>query len=323
MTNLPPQTSRIQRVLITGGAGFIGAHTVNLLLSKDKEVVVLDNLFSGKLNRLDLTNPNLEFIEGDILEYPLVEELLLNCDAVLHLAAIASVQLSIENPLYTAQVNTQGFLHILQAVHQANRPIRLVFASSAAVYGSSQALPLQEDIASLPLSLSPYALQKVQCEQYADLFSRLHQLPSLGLRYFNVYGPGQDPHSPYAGVISKFIAAYQNNETLTIFGDGNQSRDFIHVNDIAYANLLALENQYSGVLNIATGKPQTLVQLIKSIEIAGGEKPATIQFEPARAGDIVASYGATQLAETQLGFHYSTPLTEGIKDLLNSPSLSS
>lgn len=304
-----------QRILVTGGAGFIGSHTVSLLLSKDKEVVVLDNLFSGKISNLDLSNPNLEFLEGDVLEFPLVEELLINCDAVLHLAAIASVQLSIENPLYTSQVNTQGFLHILQAIYQAQRPIRLVYASSAAVYGSSQALPLREDASPLAAPLSPYALQKVQNEQYASLFNHLHQIQSLGLRYFNVYGKGQDPLSPYAGVISKFIDAYQKNEKLTVYGDGNQSRDFIHVEDVARANLLALEHQYNGVLNIATGQPQTVLALIKSIETIG-QKSADIQFEPVRKGEINASYAAVQQAADQLGFHYQISLSEGIKRLM-------
>lgn len=300
-----------QRILVTGGAGFIGSHTVRLLLSQGKQVIVLDNLFSGKMENLDLGNPDLEFLEGDILEYPLIEDLMVNCDAVLHLAAIASVPFSIENPIYSMQINTQGFLHILQAIHKMKRPIRLVHASSASVYGAASELPCADGIPLTAPLLSPYALQKWQAEQYGDLYHRLHGVKSLALRYFNVYGQGQDPHSPYSGVISRFLEAYKKDDELTIFGDGLQSRDFIHVSDVARANALALEKEYTGALNIATGEPQTLMQLIEYIEKNGG-KPARLRSEPARTGDIRESYAATSLAREHLGFEYSIALKQGI-----------
>jgi UDP-glucose 4-epimerase len=302
----------VDRILVTGGAGFIGSHTVDLLLQQNKQVIVLDNLFSGKLANLDLQHPNLEFIEGDILEYPLVQELLSTCDAVLHLAAIVSVPLSIEDPIYSLQVNTQGFLHVLQAIHQANRPIRLVYASSAAVYGNTEQLPCRDDV---PLSsplLSPYALQKKSNEDYAALYASLHGISCLGLRYFNAYGDRQDPSSPYSGVISKFLANYKENKPLTIFGDGKQSRDFIYISDIALANMLALHSTSTGVLNIATGKSQTLLDMIHYLEQAGGH-PATTQLEPARAGDIKASYAAVASAALHLGFKASVSLEEGMR----------
>ncbi len=300
------------KILVTGGAGFIGSHTIELLLQQGHEVCVLDNLFSGKIENLPLTHPNLEFFEGDILEYPLLEDLLGDCSAVLHLAAIASVPFTIDNPIYSSQVNTQGLLHVLEAIRKTKRAIRLVYASSAAVYGDSNELPCRDDLPLTALPLSPYALQKREAEEYADLYRRLHGIKSIGLRYFNVYGEGQDPNSPYSGVISRFLQAYQEGCELTLFGDGLQSRDFISVKDVARANVLALQQALHGVFNIATGQAQTLLQLVQYIEAAGGKK-ALLRFAEARAGDIRASYGAVEKAVDELGFSYSLDLREGIK----------
>ena len=307
------------KILVTGGAGFIGSHSVNFLLAQEKQVVVLDNLSSGKMSNLNLNHPNLEFIEGDILEYPLLEDLISNCDAVLHLAAIPSVPQSIENPIYTFQVNVQGFLHVLQAIHRAQRSIRLVYASSAAVYGNTKQLPCRDDCSLIDKPISPYALHKINNEEYAALYKKLHQVGSLGLRYFNVYGPNQDPHSPYSGVISYFMEAYKNDKLLTIFGDGLQSRDFIYVADVVTANWLALQSDYIGVLNIATGKPQTLLDMIKHLETAG-QRVAKSQFEPVRPGDIKESFAAVELAKKYLNFNASTSAQEGIKQLLETAS---
>lgn len=304
-----------QRILVTGGAGFIGSHTVDYLLSQNYQVLVLDNLSSGKTENLNLKHPNLEFYEGDVLEFPLLVDLLKSCDAVLHLAAIASVPESIENPIYTMQVNTQGFLHVLQAVRVSGKSVRVVYASSAAVYGDTERLPCREPESETPLS--PYALQKINCEQYASLYARLFNIQSLGLRYFNVYGKRQDPSSPYSGVISRFMDLYRKDEELVVFGDGLQSRDFIHVSDIARANWLALAGQTHGVLNIATGKPETLRSLIDYIEAAGGW-PAERGVAPARAGDIRASYADIRLAKETLGFTASVPLKEGIAEMMKA-----
>jgi nucleoside-diphosphate-sugar epimerase len=305
-----------ERILVTGGAGFIGSHTVDLLLRHGKQVVVLDNLSSGKMENLDIKHPNLEFVEGDVLEYPLVVDLLAGCDAVLHLAAIASVQYSIENPIYSFQVNTQGFLHVLEAVRKAKRPIRLVYASSAAVYGEANKLPCQDDQPLSGLPLSPYALQKIDDEYYADLYARLHSISSLGLRYFNVYGSRQDPASPYSGVISRFLDGYKKGIELIIYGDGQQSRDFIYVSDVAMANCLALQSECRGALNIATGHPETLLNLVKYIE-AAGHHPIKYDFVESRPGDIKSSYAATKSAEQQLGFKYTISLREGVKLLMS------
>src|SRR3990167_9938377 len=184
-----------QRVLVTGGAGFIGSHSVDYLLAQGCQVMVLDNLSSGKVENLNRQHPGLEFMEGDVLEFPLLVDLLKNCDAVLHLAAIASVPESIANPIYSMQVNMQGFLHVLQSAYECRKKIRIVYASSAAVYGDTAELPCRESRAT-GTPLSPYALQKINCEQYAALFAAMHDINSLGLRYFNVYGERQDPGSP-------------------------------------------------------------------------------------------------------------------------------
>lgn len=304
----------LNRVLVTGGAGFIGSHTIDLLLESDTQVVVLDNLTSGKLENLNLSHPNIEFIEGDVLDLYLLDEIIASCDAVLHLAAIASVPYSLENPVYSFQVNTQGFLHVLTAIHKAKRSIRLVYASSAAVYGNTSELPSRDDVPLTDVALSPYAMQKIHCEDYANLYARLFGVKSLGLRYFNVYGPRQDAASPYSGVISRFLAAYQNNESLTLFGDGTQTRDFIHVADVAKANVLALNHTYAGVLNIATGVGESLLQLIQYLE-AIGEREAHKVFQPAREGDINASYAAVSKAKECLRFQTTLDLAHGLKTL--------
>lgn len=302
-----------ERILVTGGAGFIGSHSADYLLQQGCQVVVLDNLSSGKLTHLDLTHPNLEFIEGDVLEYPLLVDILKGCDAVLHLAAIASVPVSIENPIYTMQVNMQGFLHVLQAAHENHQAMRIVYASSAAVYGNTANLPCHEDQSETPLS--PYALQKMNCEQYAALFAALHGIESLGLRYFNVYGERQEPSSPYSGVISRFQDLYERDEELVIFGDGLQTRDFIHVSDVAQANWLALKSQQAGVVNIATGVPETLLALIDYIE-AAGRRPVRRGLEAPRAGDIRESYAAVERAAEMLGFKAQVPLKQGIAQMV-------
>jgi UDP-glucose 4-epimerase len=304
-----------RRILVTGGAGFIGSHTVEALLQQQLDVVVLDNLISGRQENLPLNHPHLTWAQGDILDYPLLQQVMTGCDAVLHLAAIVSVPKSIEDPIAALRVNTQGFLHVLQAIKTLNTSIRLVYASSSAVYGEAHTLPCRDDLPLTHTPLSPYALNKLHDEHYADLYARLYGIKSVGLRYFNVYGERQDPTSPYSGVISRFLDAYQRDVECTIFGDGQQSRDFIAVADVVRANLLALSHDQTGAFNIATGKPETLVQLLHYIEAAGG-KPARYCFAPARVGDIKMSYAAITEAERCLSFHARIGLAGGIRLLM-------
>ena len=307
----------INKVLITGGAGFIGSHTVDFLLSKNISVTVLDNLSTGKLSNLNLKSPLLRFVEGDVLDYDLLKKEIAQSDAVLYLAALPSVPKSIEDPIQSHQFNTVGFLHALQAIREAERTIRFVYGSSASIYGDSKSLPCSDEDYSPHQTLSPYALQKIQNEQYADLYARLFGIHSLTLRYFNVYGSRQDPKSVYAGVISRFIDCYKNGEIIKIFGDGNQSRDFIHVNDVARANYLALQNSYQGVLNIATGKAETLSNVISYLEEIGGKK-AQLEFESARLGDIRASYAKTAKTKQHLDFRHEISLREGIELMMGA-----
>jgi UDP-glucose 4-epimerase len=303
-----------QRVLVTGGAGFIGSHTVDLLLEHDKTVTVYDNFSGGKLTNLNVFHPELTVVQGDILDYQALAKEINKCDAVLHLAALPSVPKSIEAPLESLKVNTLGFVHVLQAIRDAKRDIRLVYASSAAVYGDATILPCNDELSLTENFLSPYALEKAGNEQYARLFSHLSEIKSLGLRYFNVYGARQDPGSSYSGVISKFIANYAEQQPVVIFGDGKQIRDFIHVSDIARANLLALESEYCGVLNIATGVPETLLDLVRYIEMAG-KHPVEIQFAEERSGDIRESYACVNKAREHLKFESLTSLQQGIERL--------
>jgi len=305
----------MQRILVTGGAGFIGSHTVDLLLANHFQVIVLDNLVSGRLDYLYEAHPYLTFVEGDILHVELVSNIIQGCDAVLHLAALPSVPKSIEDPIGSLKVNLEGFLNVLQAIRLVNTACRLVYASSAAVYGESATLPCNDEEPLPEMALSPYALEKATNERYAYLFERLFGMKALGLRYFNVYGTRQNPGSPYSGVISKFIENYQQDKPITIFGDGKQSRDFVHVSDVARANLLALQSDYTGVLNIATGKPETLLDLVSYIEKTG-KQAADVQFAPKRAGDIAMSYAKTNKTQQHLHFQSETSLAQGIHSLL-------
>lgn len=305
----------MNRILVTGGAGFIGSHTVDLLLSQQLEVVVIDNLSTGKLTNLNLFNPRLRFVQGDVRDDALIKKELSRCDAVLHLAALSSVPQSIENPLESSRINTEGFICLLQAIRQNHKPVRFVYASSAAIYGDRTLQPCDEECALPDLLLSPYALEKATNERYGMMFHYLFDIQNLGLRYFNVYGDRQDPGSPYSGVISKFIVQYKNNAPITIFGNGKQSRDFIHVKDVAHANWLALQSNINGVINIATGIPETLLNMIVYLEKAGGKK-AEVLFQNQRKGDIFESYASVVKATKQLNFQYSVSLENGIAELL-------
>jgi len=302
----------MKTILITGGAGFIGSHTVRACLLKGWQVIVLDNLSNGNINRLP-EHSNLKFVEGDILNFTLLKNLIEEVDVILHLAAIASVPQSIAEPLATLQVNTRGFLNILEAVRQTNLQIRIVYASSAAVYGDAPQLPCVEH--SINDVCSPYALEKSTNERYAKLYRELFQINALGLRYFNVYGEFQDPHSPYSGVISKFIHQFQKQAAITIYGDGKQARDFIAVEDVANANVLALQSDYQGILNVATGIPETLLNLVEYLNAIDGRQ-SKINFEEKRTGDIQLSYADTTLCKTHLNFSAKIRLQDGIKLLI-------
>ncbi len=299
--------------LVTGGAGFIGSHSVEALLADGAQVRVLDNFTSGKRANL-AAHANLQIVDGDIRDAEAVDHAMVGITHVLHLAAQVSVPASVADPVGSSQHNLRGFLNVLDAARRAGVK-RFVYASSAAVYGAPERLPLDESSPVAPLS--PYGLEKSINDQYAALYRQLYQLSSLGLRYFNVYGPRQDPASPYAGVISRFSSAMTRGDTLRVFGDGEQTRDFIFVKDVAQLNKRALMSDADGVCNIATGHSVTLLELIDTLAQCAGCTPQ-IRHEPPAPGDIRHSGATPRKMFEQLNPPPMTKLADGLKQLLEA-----
>ncbi len=302
-----------QLTLVTGGAGFIGSHSVEQLLEQGCNVRVLDNLSTGRRDNLPLDDPRLEIVEGDIGDPGAVAAAMRGVSHCLHLAAQVSVHESVRDPANSARQNILGCVNVMQAAHQAKIK-KLVFASSAAVYGNPKSLPLAEDAVLEPLA--PYGLEKLVDEQYAALFRNLHGLPSLGLRYFNVYGPRQDPSSPYAGVISKFMDCLLTNTTPTIHGDGRQTRDFIYVKDVARANVAALQGPRQGLCNVATGHQVDLLELLQVLcDVTGRDMSA--RHTAGRDDDIRDSLGDSRRLRAWLGIESEWTLAEGLQALVD------
>lgn len=301
-------------VLVTGGAGFIGSHTVDCLLAQGRRVRVFDNFTSGRRTNLPAAHPGLEIVTGDVRQTAAVAAAMAGVSAVLHLAAQVSVAASVEDPQASAESNIQGFLCVLDEARRAGVS-RFVYASSAAVYGSPGELPLGETSPTDPLS--PYGLEKLINDQYGQLFGQLYGLSCLGLRYFNVYGPRQDPGSPYSGVISQFCHRLRQDQALTIFGDGGQTRDFIYVGDVARTNVAALTAGLTGVCNVATGRSVTLLELVAALGQAAGV-PARVEFAPERAGDIRLSATRNERLVEGLGLADFVALPEGLSQLWRS-----
>lgn len=301
------------RAMVTGGAGFIGSHSVEALLAAGAEVVVFDNFSSGKRGNLP-EHASLRVVEGDIRDRGAVAAAVRGCTHILHLAAQVSVRASIEDPPRSAQTNIIGFAEVLDGARH-HHVERVVFASSAAVYGDPQTLPLSEESRTDPLS--PYGLEKLVNEQQAALSARLFGLSTLGLRYFNIYGPRQDPASQYAGVISRFADRIISNQPLTVFGDGKQTRDFVFVKDVAQVNLAALRGASNGFCNIGTGHTTSLLELIDTLAECVGH-PAQIVFEAAQPGDIRHSAMTPARMREWFGAFEPTRLATGLRVLLGS-----
>ncbi|WP_341764451.1 NAD-dependent epimerase/dehydratase family protein [Candidatus Tisiphia endosymbiont of Beris chalybata] len=305
----------MSRYLVTGGAGFIGTHLVKLLINEGHQVIILDDLSTGQLQ--DLVTKNVEFIYGSILEYNSLEKLFKNIDGCFHLAAVASVQKSINNWAYSHAVNATGTINVFLQASAHNIPV--VYASSAAVYGSSSRLPLQEGAEVKPLS--PYAVDKYACELQAKVFGAIKSLKSCGLRFFNVYGPGQPKDSDYSGVISIFKQQLDEGKELIIFGDGQQSRDFIHVSDVINmcVRSMSVASTHAPILNICSGHAYSineLVQLIgKSCHIKG------IKYLPEQIGNIKFSVGSNILSQKVLNIKAQHSLEEGLLELFNTKIL--
>ncbi len=297
--------------LVTGGAGFIGSHIVQRLVERGDHVKVLDNFSTGKWEYLEPLKDAVAIIEGDLRETDRLIQAVQGVDLIFHQAAFVSVPLSMEDPQTCFDINVQGTLNLLQAAQNAGVK-RVVLASSCAVYGDSADYPLQE--AGETMSLSPYAASKRVNEIYADLYTRTTGMDVAALRYFNVYGPRQSPDSDYAAVIPLFIKSLLKGEAPIIFGDGQQSRDFVFVDDVVRANFLASESPQAGgrVFNVSTGGEITIEGLVNTIrEVLPGTPEA--KFDSPRSGDIYRSLGDTTLAGQVLAFEAQTDLRDGLK----------
>ena len=296
-------------LLVTGGCGFIGSHVVDRLLNLGHQVTVLDNLSSGNRDHLD---PLARLLVGDVADAALVSSLVARAEAVIHLAAVASVEACNNDWLNAHRTNLTGTVTVFDAARPNKTPV--IYASSAAIYGDNPALPLAETAVSNPLSA--YGLDKLSCEKQAAIGWNFHGIPSVGLRFFNVYGPRQDASSPYSGVISKFVAAARAGAPLTFFGDGEQTRDFIYVEDVVSLITLALTHHAGArVVNGCTGTATSLKQLAHAIGEATG-LPITTQHAAPKAGDIRHSLGAPELAKSLLQFQSHTSLSVGLKQLV-------
>lgn len=301
------------KILITGGAGFIGSHLAEAGVKRGNKVLIFDDLSSGKLENLGPIKNEIEFIEGDIRDLDSLNKVLRGVEVVFHEAAVASMPLSIKDPVYTTAVNSSGMLNVLIAARDQGVK-RVVYASSAAVYGEPIKNPQIETDEIHPLS--PYAVHKKTNEYYGGLFSDLYGLETVGLRYFNVYGARQDPSSPYSGVISKFIDQMKKNEKITIFGDGNQTRDFIYVKDVVNANFLAAtaENISGDFFNVGTGQSVTIFDLFQILKELL-DYPDDPQFAPPRPGDIKFSLSSIEKAQKKFGFNPVYDLKTGLKEV--------
>lgn len=301
--------------MVTGGAGFIGSHIVNRLISDGHEVVVLDDFSTG--HRSNLTeNKALTIVEGDISNFDTVKQCMQGVDWVFHKAAVASVPKTVNDPVGSSLVNYQGTLHLLEAARN-NDVKRFVFASSAALYGDEPTLPKIETMC--PVTLSPYAVDKLASESACGMYTKLYGLETVCLRYFNVYGPKQDPSSPYSGVISIFTDKLKNKQIPSIFGDGEQTRDFVFVSDVVEANMKAVttENCAGRFFNIATGNKITLNDLLKSLsDIYSIE--FNVNYGEVRKGDIKDSYAVIDKANSILKWRPNVELNHGLKLLCES-----
>lgn len=304
-----------QTVLVTGGAGFIGSHLVDALLAQGRTVRVLDNLSMGKVANLPVDNPRLQFIQGDVADAQLVSHAVAGCAAVVHLAAVASVQASVDDPVGTHQSNFIGTLNVCEAMRQHGVK-RVVFASSAAVYGNNgEGTAVAEDADKAPLT--PYAVDKLASEQYLDFYRRTHGLTPAIFRFFNIFGPRQDPSSPYSGVISIFTQRAQQGLPIQVFGDGEQTRDFFYVEDLVQLLLQAVDapEVVEGAVNVGWSQAVSLNQLLAEIGTLCGGLPE-VSYQQARAGDIRHSRADNQRLQASYKLPEQTPVQEGLRRLL-------
>ena len=299
------------RFLVTGGAGFIGSHIVRRLLANGERVRVVDNFCTGNRERLTDVLAAVDFVEADLADPLVCDRVAGGMDYVIHQAAIPSVQRSMRDPLASNRSNVTATLNLLESCRK-QRVRRFVYAASSSAYGNTAALPKHEEMVANPLS--PYALQKLVGERYCRLYYEFFELETVSLRYFNVFGPGQDPHSEYSAVIPKFVSQLLAKERLTVYGDGEQSRDFTYIDNVVEANLLALnaKNAAGEVFNIGCGAQFSLNQLIKKLEGILGIA-AQIDYLPSRLGDVRDSLADISKAQNILGYAPRISFDQGLK----------
>lgn len=305
------------KALVTGGAGFVGSHVVENLLSHNWDVIVLDDFSSGREQNLIgvLSDKRLVLVKGDILDSAIVSKLVVDCDVIFHLAAMVSNVKSFENPVLVNTVNVEGTINLLENARKKDLR-RFIFASSCGVYGEARSVPIKEDATLAPCS--PYAASKASAEQYAFAFHRTYGLEVVALRYTNVYGPRQSV-SPYSGVITQFAEHLLNDQPPVIFGDGKQTRDFVYSTDVADATLkAALSAKAPGMaINVGTGLATSVIELAKLMaKTAGKSHLKAVNAEP-RPGDVKQSQVNTALARTLLGFQTKVSLSEGLSRFMN------
>jgi len=298
------------RVLVTGGAGFIGSNLVEELLERGDDVKVLDNFSTGRRQNLTSWNGDVELIEGELRSYERVSNAVKHCDLVFHQGALPSVPRSVQDPITSNEVNINGTLNVLLAARDAGVK-RVVFASSSSIYGDLPGLPRVE---SMPVGpAAPYAVSKLAAEQYCSVANKVYGLETVALRYFNVFGRRQDPNSHYSAVIPKFITAMMSGRQPTIFGDGEQLRDFTHISNVVAANLLAAEVEAAAghVFNIGAGQPHSLNELVASLNRLLGTEIEPI-YADRRAGDVRQSWADISLARAVMGYDVNVGFGEGL-----------
>ena len=304
-----------KRILVTGAAGFIGSNLTYKLLELGANVIGIDNLFNGRLENLEeaLNDKNFQFYKGDIRDFNFLLDIFKDIDVIFHEAAFTSVPQSIKMPESCNDVNINGTLNLLNAARKRDVN-KIIFASSSAVYGDTPTLPKKENMPRIPIS--PYAVSKLTCEAYMQVFHQVYGLNTISLRYFNVFGPRQQD-SPYSGVIAIWLGRIIKNESLVIFGDGNQSRDITYVKDVVQANILAAENKISGeILNIGAGSPIKLLDLAKLMLKLANKQDLGIVFDPPRPGDIIHSFADISKAKEILKFQPKYNQEQGLRDYL-------
>ena len=299
------------KILVTGGAGFIGSHLVDLLLTQNHQVVVLDNLSTGKLDNLPAASDALQIEVGDICSTQTVDRAISGCDAIVHLAAVASVQASVEDPCATHQVNLVGTLNLLEAARKNNIK-RFVYASSAAVYGNTEEIPVAECTRLKPLT--PYAADKLAGEYYIDFYRRQYGLKPIIFRFFNIFGPRQDPSSPYSGVISIFLQRAIDGQPVNVFGDGEQTRDFVYVTDLVrlLEQAVSTSKNITEPMNVGNSEQTSLNQLLAAIQ-EFSEKQLEINYYAPRPGDIRHSCADNRRVKEQMSYRREYSVAEGLK----------